>query len=383
MDTLRRAFERLRAFFGKAPMDRDLEAEMATHLAFAVEENLRRGLSPEEASRQALVRFGGVAQSKEQHRETRGLPLLDVLLQDLRYTFRTLRRDHSFAAVAVLILALGIGANIAVFSVVNTILLRPLPFRDPQRLVWMSANRGVGGLSAVTYTVAAYEEFLRHNRSFQDVTAYDPFFGDSDYKLTGRGEPQQLAAVPVAFNFFPTLGVQPALGRLFTPEECQKGGRPAVLLSYFFWQRQFAADPAIVGRAILLDNRPFTVVGVLPASFDFGSVFSPGLKVDVYVPGIMDMLRNDGNTLALVGRLKPGLTVAQAQAEVDILMPHIRAAHKDWYDDYSTAMTELKDHVSGKLRRSLVVLWCALGLILLIVCVNLSNLLLARAAARS
>jgi predicted permease len=330
-----------------------------------------------------LVRFGGVAQSKEQHRETRGLPLLDVLLQDLRYTFRTLRRDHSFAAVAVLILALGIGANIAVFSVVNTILLRPLPFRDPQRLVWMSANRGVGGLSAVTYTVAAYEEFLRHNRSFQDVTAYDPFFGDSDYKLTGRGEPQELAAVPIALSFFPTLGVQPALGRLFTPEECQKGGRPAVLLSYFLWQRQFAADPAIVGRAILLDNLPFTVVGVLPASFDFGSVFSPGLKVDVYVPGIMDMLRNDGNTLALVGRLKPGLTVAQAQAEVDVLMPQIRAAHKDWYDDYSTAMTELKDHVSGKLRRSLVVLWCAVGLILLIVCVNLSNLLLARAAARS
>ena len=151
----------------------------------------------------ALVRFGGVAQSKEQHREARGLPVLDVLLQDLRYTLRTLRRDRGLASVAVLILALGIGANIAVFSVVNTILLRPLPFRDPQQLVWMSANRGVGGLSAVTYTVAAYEEFHRHNRSFRDVTAYNPFFGDSDYKLTGRGEPQQLAAVPVALSFSP------------------------------------------------------------------------------------------------------------------------------------------------------------------------------------
>ena len=126
-----------------------------------------------------------------------------------------------------------------------------------------------------------------------------------------------------------------------------------------------------------------TVVGVLPASFDFGSVFAPGLKIDIYVPAVMDLLRNAGNTLALLGRLKPGVTVAQAQAEVDILMPQIRAAHKDWYDDYATAMTELKDHVSGKLRRSLVVLWCAVGLILLIVCVNLSNLLLARAAARS
>ena len=383
IDTLWRAFERLRAFFRKAPMDRDLEAEMASHLAFATEENLRRGLSPEEASRQALVRFGGIVQAGELHREARGLPALDVLLQDLRYTFRTLRRDRGFAGAAVLILALGIGANIAVFSVVNTILLRPLPFRDPQGLVWMASDRGVGGLSAVTYTVAAYEEFLRHNRSFQDVTAFDPYFGDTDYKLTGRGEPQQVAGVAVAGNFFPILGVQPALGRLFTPEECQKGGRPAALLGHFFWQRQFAADPGIVGQAILLNNLPVTVVGVLPASFDFGAVFAPGLQIDVYVPAIMDLYRNTGNTLALVGRLKPGVAVAQAQAEVDVLMPQIRAAHKDWFDDYATAMTELKDHVSGKLRRSLVVLWCAVGLILLIVCVNLSNLLLARAAARS
>ncbi|MGC9945275.1 MAG: ABC transporter permease [Bryobacteraceae bacterium] len=380
---MRRALERLRAFFHKSPLDRDLDSEMASHLAFAIEENLRRGLTPEEASRQALVRFGGVAQSQERHREARGLPALDVLLQDLRYTFRTLRRDRGFASVAVLILALGIGANIAVFSVVNTILLRPLPFRDPRQLVWMSSERGVGGLSAVTYTVSVYEEFLRHNRSFEDVTAYDPFFGDSDYKLTGRGEPQQLAAVPVAENFFPTLGVRPFLGRLFTREECQKGGRAAVLLGYFFWQRQFAADPAIVGQALVLNNRPVTVVGVLPASFDFGSVFAPGLKMDIFVPGIMDLLRNDGNTLALLGRLRPGVTVAQAQAEVDVLMPQLRAAHKDWYEDYATAMTGLKDHVSGKLRRSLVVLWCAVGLILLIVCVNLSNLLLARAAARA
>jgi len=383
MDSLRQALQRLLSFFRKAPLDRDLDAEMASHLAFAIEENLRRGLSPEEASRQALVRFGGVSQSKEQHREARGLPALDLLLQDLRYTLRTLRRDRSFAAVAVLILALGIGAKITVFSVVNTILLRPLPFRNPQQLVWMASERGVGGLSAVTYTVSAYEEFQRHNRSFQDVTAYDPFFGDSDYKLTGHGEPQELAAVPVASNFFSMLGIQPELGRLFTPEECRKGGPPAVLLGYFFWQRQFAGDRSIVGRAILLDNHPVTVVGVLPASFDFGSVFAPGLKVDIYVPGVMDILRNEGNTLALVGRLKPGMTVAQAQAEVDVLMPQLRAAHKDWYEDYATAMTGLKDHVSGKLRRSLVVLWCAVGLILLIVCVNLSNLLLARAAARS
>src|ERR1035441_7520471 len=204
-----------------------------------------------------------------------------------------------------------------------------------KQLVWISGNRGVGGLSYVTYTVSVYEEFQRHNRSFQDVTAYMPFFGDSDYKLTGRGEPRQLAGVMVAQNFFPTLGVKPALGRLFTPEECQKGGRPAVLLGHFFWQRQFAADPAIVGQAIILNNRPVTVVGVLPASFDFASVFSPGLKKDIYVPGIMDVMRDWGNTLTMMGRLKPGVTVVQAQAETEVLMPQLRAAHKEWFMDYT------------------------------------------------
>ncbi len=229
-------------------MDQEFDAETASHLAFAIEENLRRGLSPAEASRQALAHFGGVAQAREQHREARGLPALEVLMQDLRYTLRTLGRDRGFASVAVLILALGIGANIAVFSVVNTILLRPLPFRDPQRLVWMANNRGVGGLSAVTYMVAVYEEFQRHNHSFEAVTSYMPFFGDSDYKLTGRGEPQQVAGVMVAQNFFPLLGVKPALGRLFMPEECQKGGRPAVCWASFTGGASLPPIPQSWGR---------------------------------------------------------------------------------------------------------------------------------------
>jgi len=151
MDSLRRAVQRAGSFFRKAPLDRELDAEMQSHLELAVDENLKRGLSPEEARRQALIRFGGVVQAKEQQREERGVPWLDVLLQDLRYTWRTLRRDRVFTVVAVLILALGIGANVAVFSVVNTILLRPLPFRDPEQLVWLAGNNGIGGLSDVTY----------------------------------------------------------------------------------------------------------------------------------------------------------------------------------------------------------------------------------------
>jgi hypothetical protein len=316
----RQLINRVRAFFRKEPLDHEFSAEVASHLELAIEENVQRGLSPEEGRRQALVRFGGVEQAREQHRETRGLPQFDIFMQDLRYAFRTLRRDRAFTIVAVLILALGIAANVTVFSVVNTILLRPLPFPNAQQLTWLAsdrqltaAQRGSAGLSAVTYTVDAYEEFQRHQHSFQQVTSYNPFFGNSEYTLTGRGDAQAITGVMVAENFFQTLGVQPVLGRYMSKEECQKGGRPAVLLSYAFWQRQFGGDPAIVGQAINFGKQAVTVVGVLPSTFDFGSVFSPGLRFDIFVPAVMDQMRTWGNTLALIGRLKPGVSVAQAQ----------------------------------------------------------------------
>ena len=384
IDSIRQALNRLRAFFRKEPLDRDVEAEMAAHLELAIEENLRRGLPAPEARRQALIKFGGVEQAKERHREARGLPALEMLVQDLRYTFRNLRRERVFTFMAVVILALGIGANVAVFSVVNTILLRPLPFRDPQQLAWFAGNHGVGGLSDTTYQADAFEQYQRANRSFQEMTAFFAFYSASEGTLLGSREPVTVSGVWVAGNFFETLGVQPALGRLFTAEECVKGARPAVLLSYPFWQRQFAADPAIVGQAITLNHEAVTVVGVLPPSFDFGAVFAPGVKMDIITPLIMDRIRTWGHTLSIIGRLKPGVTVAQAQAEVKILFPHLPgASNPNWTSDLKTTLMGLKEHVSGMLRRSLIALWCAVGLILLIVCVNLSNLQLARAAARS
>ena len=376
----------------------DVNDELRFHLDAKVDDLVAQGWSPDAARREAERQFGdlkavqkaGRQLGEARERSGRRREYWQECLQDLRYTLRTLRRDRSFAIITVLILAVGIAANTSVFSVVNTVLLRPLPFPNSQQLTWLAsgrrsiaAGRDSGGLSGVTYTVAAYEEFQRHNHSFQSVTAYVPFFGSSEYTLMNRVEPQAVSGVLVAGNFFQTLGVQPALGRLFSREECQKNGRPAVLLSHAFWQRQFAGDSNIVGRGVTLNKQVMTVVGVLPATFDFGSVFAPGLKMDVYVPAIMDDIRNWGNTLALVGRLKPGVSVAQAQAEADILFPQLKAAHPEWWGDYSSTITGLKDYVSGKLRRSLIVLWCAVGLIMLIVCVNLSNLLLARAAARS
>jgi predicted permease len=384
MNWLKLLLQRLRSSFSQSQTDQDLEMEMASHLEIAIEDNLKRGMSPEGARRQALIRFGGVEQAMQQHREARGFQSLDILWQDLRYTFRTLRRDPGFTAIAILILALGIGANIAVFSVVNAILLRPLPFHDPQQLVWITGLPGRGGLSSQTYSTDAYKAFVSQQRSYQDVTGYFAFSTSDNTRLLGRGEPLLLSGVLVNGNFFQTLGVQPILGRLFRPEECQKNAPPVTLLSYPFWKRQFGADPDIVGKAVNFDGRSVTIIGVLPETFDFGSVFSPGSKVDTYGPAILDDMEDWGNTLALIGRLKPGVSLAQAQAEADLLFPRLLFSfkHPDWGGNYTGKLSILKEYVSGKLRRSLIVLWCAVGLILLIVCVNLSNLMLARAAAR-
>jgi putative ABC transport system permease protein len=383
MSSPRRAIGRLRAFFSKRYLDNDLEAELAAHINLAIDENIERGMTPDQARRQAMLEFGGVQQARERQREARGLMHLDIFFQDLKYTLRTLARDPGFTAVAVLILALGMGANIAVFSVVDTLMLRPLPFHDSNQLVWIAGNKGTGALSDTTFRVDSYEAIQRNNRSFQQITGYVPFFSVSEARMKGQGQPQQLTGVWVEGNFFRVLGIQPALGRLFTPDETVKGGRPVVLLSHSFWQRQFASNPKIIGQAITLNDVAVTVVGVLPASFDFGAAFHPGMNAEIFSPAINDRFRRWGHMLSIIAVLRLGVTAADAQNEMNAEFTPLIATHPEWLTDFSLKVSSLKDHISGKLRRSLVVLWCAVGLILLIVSVNLSNLLLARAAARS
>lgn len=382
---IREAFNRLRSFFRNEPLDREFDAEMSSHLEMAIEENVRRGLPVAEARRLALVRFGGAQQTRELHRDTRGLPWLDLLNQDLRFTFRSLRRDRGFATIAVLTLALGIGANVAVFSVVNTLLLRPLPFPDSQQLVRIVEKNGKAGESSKTYSADATEDFERQNRSFQSVSGYFAFTGPDNLKLIGGDQPKPVTGIIVAENFFQTLKVAPAAGRMFRAQEFVQHAQPVALLSYPFWKSQYNGDRGIVGRTVDLSNTPVTIIGVLPDTFDFGAVFSPGSRVDLFMPYIMDDFRSDGNDLALIGRLKPNVTLAQAQDEADRMFPQLYVEHKhpEYGKPYTAQLTGLKDYVSGKLRRSLVVLWFAVGLTLLIVCVNLSNLLLARASARS
>jgi predicted permease len=385
MGYLREAVNRVLSFFQKPQRDSDLEAELQSHIELAVEENISHGMSPEEARRRALIRFGGVQQAKEQQRGARGLPWLEVLLQDLRYTVRTLGRDSGFTTISILILALGIGANIVVFSVVDTILLRPLPFPEANRLVRIAPKVSKCGASCATYSTDAVQEFQRQNKSFSDFTGYDAFTAPGNWKLTGGGVPVPVSEIDVMDNFFHTLGVQPLMGRVvFTAEESKPSGPPVVILSYPFWKRQLNADPNIIGQAISFGNTPTTVIGVLPDTFDFGSVYAPGTKMDIFTPYVYDRVREYGNMISLTGRLKPGVTLAQAQSEADLLFPTLDGSVKRGYKgEYTAQLWDLKDFVSGSLRRSLIVLWGAVGLILLIVCVNLSNLLLARAAARS
>jgi predicted permease len=303
------------------------------------------------------------------------------ILQDLRYALRTLKRDSGFAMFAIAIAGLGIGASSTVFSVVNTLLLRPLPFASPERLVWVS-NHDTSGLSGQTTQVGHMLDLRERTQSFSEVAGYFAFYGVGDQLLSGNGEPERLSGVPVSDNFFDVLGVRPQLGRTFTMEETKWEGPKAVLLSHSLWARRFNSDPAIVGSALTLNDEPHTVVGVLPASFDFASVFAPGSRFDLYLPFPLSPETNRwGNTMAMIGRLKPGVSAAAAQAETRIVAGQITREHPE-RNSFEGYVKPLADQVNGRMRLALWVLAAAVGVVMLIVCANLSNLLLARTAAR-
>jgi predicted permease len=386
-------WRRYARFFGPDPAA-DVKDELRFHLEAKRDDLIAQGLSPETARKEAERQFGDVravqnlgqklGEKMEQHKRLQ--EYWAECLWDVRYTLRKLARDPGFAAVSILILGLAIGANVAVFSVVNTLLLRPLPFPKSQELVWIAPPPSSCGFSCATYSSDAYDEFRAESRVYQDLTGYFAFSTADNLRLTGRGVPEPATGISVIGNFFQVLGVRPAMGRLFTTEEA-RGKQPAALLANAYWRREFAADPGIVGKAIELNGTPVTVVGVLPDTFDFGGVFSPGAKVDLFSPLDLDQARDWGNIVTLIGRLKPGVTVAQALDDANRVAPDIyfNTKYPQTRGRYQGDLIpgQLKDYVTGKLRHSLIALWCAVGAILLIAGVNLSNLLLARATARA
>ena len=394
-------WRRYARFFGPDPAA-DVKDELGFHLEAKTEDLMRQGWAPDAARKEAERQFGDLRAvqrmgqrigQKAERRRRLGDYWTD-LLHDVRYTFRTLSRDPSFAAVSLLILALAIGANVTVFSVVNALLLRPLPFPNANELVWIAPRPSTCGWSCATYSADAYEEFRDQSRVYQDVTGYEAFTTPENFRLTGRGEPVPVTGIEVIGNFFQVLGVRPVMGRLFTREESRAAtvvgestGGAVALLAYAYWRRQFHSDPTIVGKALELSGTPVTVVGVLPESFDYGAVFSPGAKADLFVPLSLEKERMWGNIVTLIGRLKPGVTTAQALDDANRVAPdmYFNVKYPQSRGRYKGDLVPmpLKDYVTGKLRRSLIALWFAVGTILLIAGVNLSNLLLARAAARA
>ena len=371
---------RLRYWLDHSERQRLLWEEMEFHIESMTQELAAQGVSEPDARAAARRKFGNMTLQSEEARSTWIARWMSDLAQDLRYSFRGMRRDAGFAAFTILIAGLGIGASSTVFSVVNALLLRPLPFRDPGRLVWVT-----NGNDFTSTQAEHYSDLRELNRSFSDLAGFG-VYGVGDRQLTGTGEPERLTSVPVTGNFFPLLGVQPAIGRGFTTEECQ--GRysapPAMLLSYSFWRRRFDSDPNVVGRKVTLDNQPVTVVGVLPASFDFGSVFAPGTQIDIAVPWpLTDKTKPQGNTMKLIGRLKPGVTVRGAQAEFTLLAKQLESQHPTpERNPIRPRLSPLRRHVSGRVTPALFVLAYAVGVVMLIVCANLSNLQLARLGTR-
>lgn len=378
MPWFQRLWLRLRTLFTRHRSVEQLDNEIQFHLEQQTAEYIAAGMGPEEAHHAAVRGFGNRTLVKEETMETWGWGTLDQLGQDLRYGFRGMCRNAGSTLFAILIVGLGIGGASTVFSVVNALLLRPLPFRDPGRLVWIP--------NAETYNTQTehYSDLREQNRSFTDLAGWSGTYSAGDKELTGRGEPERITSVPVTGNFFSLLGVNPVLGRAFTKEECEGSysAPPAILLSYSFWRRRFGSDPNLVGGKLTLNNQPTTVIGVLPASFDFASIFAPGTPIDVFIPWpLMDKNKPHGNTMAVVGRLKTDVTIKSAQAEFTVLANQLMSQHpeRNWV---RPTLVPLDQHVSGQVRPALVVLMCAVGVVMLIVCANLSHLQMARMGTR-
>ena len=299
-----------------------------------------------------------------------------MLWRDLRYGFRMLRRNPGFTLIAVLSLGLGIGANTAIFSVVNAVLLRALPFSEPERLVMVWEDVSFAGFPRNTPAPANYADWKAQNSSFESLAAMD----GRSFNLTGDGEPQKVAAYGVTANFFPLLGVNPVLGRVFLPEEDQPEANKVVALGYRLWQQRYGGDPDIIGRELLLSGEKYSVVAVMPSSFQFMESY-----IGLWVPMAFTpqaLTQRGSHYLNVVGRMKTGVTLEQANADIQTIQQRISRDYPDEAGRVSAYVMPLREFVAGDLRRPLLVLLVAVGFVLLIACANVANLLLSRAASR-
>ncbi len=373
---------RFRSLFRKSRVEQELRDELRFHLEKLIAENLARGMTPEDARYAGLRELGGVEQIKEECRDMRRVTLIENFLQDVRYALRQLRKNPGFTAVAVLTLALAIGANTAIFSVVYAVLLKPLAFANSGRLVTVFEANERAGIPALGGSYPEFQEWRRQNHVFTGMAAV----AAHELTLTGRGEPTVVRVGDVTADFFSVLGVAPLLGRAFLPADGEPGAAPVAVISEDLWRGRFGADPALVGRTIDLDKRSFTVAGVMPSSFRFSF---DGPSRQLWVQILQDPLfsgfakRPNGHFFAAVARLKPGVSAAQAQAEMkalgDRLAPQFRPGDEGW----SIRTASLREALTGDASAPLLMLLAAVGLVMLIACANVANLLLARATSRA
>ncbi|MGH9687379.1 MAG: ADOP family duplicated permease, partial [Candidatus Acidiferrales bacterium] len=362
--------------FGKRRRDRELAAELESHVQMHIEDNLRARMSAEEARRQALIKLGGVEQTKESYRERRGLPWLESLMQDVRFGLRMLRKNPGFTAVAVLTLALGIGANTAIFSVVSKVLIDPMPYPHADRIVTLRRTVPQNSNFYITSSIPEFMVWRRQSRVFQSTALFDS--GPSGLNVTGGNRPEQVPGIRASAGYFKVFEVPMALGRAYTAEEDKPGGPNVAVISYGLWRGRFGGDPHIIGKAIEVGGNADEVIGV--------ANFTARFSTDIWLPLQADPNSSDqAHDYLAVARLRPGVTLAQARIAMKLAAEQFRRKFPGasyMMPGESVTAQLFRDSVTGSVRPALLILLGAVGFVLLLACANVANLLLARATVR-